>query len=209
MGKVIKGKWDKSQAAEKSGQGDPGGRDKVYQLRISLEGSKPEEIWRRFLVSGNTTLSKLHRVIQAVMDWTDTHLHEFIIDNVAYSEPDPEFGVEGVQNEKKVHLYQVAPRPRKSFLYVYDFGDDWAHKVTVEKIMDKHERFSGKPVCLGGERACPPEDSGGIYSYYEKLDIIEDPGDPDYEDILEWLGDDFDPDYFDVEETNEILKKMR
>jgi hypothetical protein len=209
MGKVIKGKWDKNPAGKKEPSGEAVSKEKVFQLHISLEETDPV-ICRRFLVPGNATLAKLHRIIQGVMGWTDTHLHEFAIGNVSYAGPDPEMDpAEGVKNEKRMHLYQVAPPAGGSFLYVYDFGDDWVHRVVVEKILDGHELFSGKPLCLEGEGACPPEDCGGPPSYYDMLNILKDEDDPEYEETMEWLGGEFDPGWFDIEETNQILSKLR
>jgi hypothetical protein len=177
-------------------------REKIYQLRISLSGSDPE-IWRRVLVSGDTTLGALHYIIQDLMGWDNDHLHEFITKDARYA--DPESALEGSKSEGRLHLYQVAPRARSAFVYVYDFGDDWHHKIKLEKIMDRDERFSGQPFCVEGERACPPEDCGGLWGYYDKLEVIKNRKHPDYEDVVDWLGEDFDPDAFDVNEVNKRL----
>jgi hypothetical protein len=83
------------------------------------------------------------------------------------------------------------------------------HRVVVEKILDSHELFSGKPLCLEGERVCPPEDCGGPPGYYDMLNILKDEDDPEYEETMEWLGGVFDPGWFDIEETNQILTKLR
>lgn len=61
-----------------------------YQLKITLRGSRPP-IWRRFVVPDTITLPELHEVIQIVMGWTDSHLHEFVVGRVSYGVPDPEF----------------------------------------------------------------------------------------------------------------------
>lgn len=53
---------------------------KILQLRISLDGIKPE-IWRRFLVEDSISFEKLHNIIQDVMGWENYHLYEFNIDN--------------------------------------------------------------------------------------------------------------------------------
>jgi len=57
--------------------------------------------------------------------------------------------------------------------------------------------------------ACPPEDVGGIWGYYELLDVIRNPQHPDHEEMSEWVGDQFDPEAFDLEEVNRYLKKIR
>jgi hypothetical protein len=48
----------------------------IYQLKITLRHSKPP-IWRRVLVNSELSLGQLHRVIQGVMEWGDSHLHHF------------------------------------------------------------------------------------------------------------------------------------
>lgn len=138
--------------------GNDGDKGRIYQLKISLAYSDPK-IWRRVLVSGDTALGKLHRIIQIAMGWTDSHLHQFVVQGGSYADPDPEMGMDGSKSENRARLYQVAPNVGASVMYVYDFSDDWVHKIKVEKILDKDERFVGKPVCLKGQLSCPPEDA--------------------------------------------------
>jgi hypothetical protein len=61
--------------------------DQVYQLKITLWGTKPQ-IWRRVLLSEQTTLHQLHWIIQGAMSWTNSHLHQFIIGDEYYSQPE-------------------------------------------------------------------------------------------------------------------------
>jgi hypothetical protein len=69
------------------------GKDKigppVFQLKVTLREIKTP-IWRRVQVPGDITLAKLHRVLQIVMGWTNSHLHKFSIGGVDYAEPDPD-----------------------------------------------------------------------------------------------------------------------
>ncbi len=58
----------------------------VYQLKITLRDVRPP-VWRRILVTDATTLHQLHWIVQAAMGWTNSHLHQFIIDEEYYSEP--------------------------------------------------------------------------------------------------------------------------
>ena len=178
----------------------------IYQLKITLQGSKPA-IWRRLQVKSNITLEKLHRIFQIVMGWDDYHLHQFIIDRIYYGIPDPDFDLE-VINERRIKLDSVVTREKYSFIYEYDFGDSWEHKIVVEKIMSP-EAGVKYPICIGGKLACPPEDCGGIWGYSDLLKTIQDQNDPEYEDMLEWLGGEFDPDYFDLEAINSELRHVK
>jgi hypothetical protein len=60
--------------------------------------------------------------------------------------------------------------------------------------------------CLEGERAGPPDDSGGIWGYEDMLEVLKDPNHKEYENTHEWLGD-FDPEYISLEEINDMLDK--
>jgi hypothetical protein len=174
----------------------------IYQIKISLIGVKPP-IWRTILVSSAIDLEIFHDTIQLVMGWTDSHLHQFIANQVFYGTPDDDFELE-MEDETKYKLSQLLKKEKDSLIYEYDFGDSWEHKVLLEKILPD----DGKtilPVCLKGKRACPPEDCGGIWGYEELLVTISDSKHPDHEDMLEWLGGEFDPEEFDLEEINEDL----
>lgn len=59
----------------------------IYQLKVTLNDSKPP-IWRRVLVPDTITLHQLHTILQIVMGWTNSHLHQFIIDDEYYGDPD-------------------------------------------------------------------------------------------------------------------------
>ncbi len=174
-----------------------------YQLKITLNRTKPA-VWRRFTVSADIKLPDLSRVIQAVMGWTNTHLHQFVKDNTIYAQQDEE-NSEFVTDYRKLRLNQILTRVKESIRYEYDFGDGWEHKIVLEKILqDYKDKY---PVCLAGKRDCPPEDCGGPFGYQRLLDVITDPENPEYEGILDWLGDSWDPEFFDESEVSEKLKK--
>ena len=104
---------------------------------------------------------------------------------------------------------EVAPRAKTAFVYEYDFGDSWEHRIIVEKILDPDPAAAGLAQCLAGERACPPDDCGGAFGYANLLEIIMDPKHEEYEEMMEWLGGNFDPEAFHRDTTNQCLKKLR
>lgn len=177
----------------------------IYRLKITLKNTKPP-IWRRLLVSADSTLGELNCVFQAAMGWTNSHLHQFTIDGMRYS--DPQFGLDDygspVVDEFSVTLRDAAPDVGKRFLFEYDFGDGWEHDVVVEKIVPA-EPGQSYPFCVAGKRACPPEDCGGVWGYAELLEAIADPEHDQHEELLEWVGGEFDPEAFEVEELNRGL----
>ena len=99
---------------------------------------------------------------------------------------------------------------RQRFMYEYDFGDGWQHELRIEEIVAPDEKPAEHPVLLAGERACPPEDIGGVPGYEGFLAAISDPENENYEEMRDWCGGvDFDPDFFEIDEINKILRKMK
>ncbi|MCC7362304.1 MAG: plasmid pRiA4b ORF-3 family protein [Anaerolineales bacterium] len=179
----------------------------VYQLKLTLNDTHPP-IWRRILVPGDTTLRKLHDILQIVMGWTDSHLHQFVIGGAYYgaTEYDDEGDLE-LLPEQRYRLSQVAPEPGARFVYEYDFGDGWDHAVLVEKILPP-EPGARYPQCVAGKRACPPEDVGGVWGYEGFLKALHNPRHPEHDEYLEWIGGQFDPEAFDLEQVNAQLRGM-
>lgn len=185
----------------------------TYQLKMVLKGISPP-IWRRFQVSGNISLYKLHLVLQAVMGWENYHLFEFQMGDLRFGIPDPE-EYHDVKDARRYKLNKVLPAEKTRLMYTYDFGDGWEHELTVEKIIPVESELK-HPVCLGGKRAGPPEDSGGVGGYEDYLKILRTPlaADPDDEDEeiksrREWIGEKYDAEYFNLEEINQDLSKIK
>lgn len=179
--------------------------DKIYQLKITLKGSKPP-IWRR-VQAPDTTLDRISDYLLTAMGWMGGHLHGFHARNRYYGVPDPDWGDPDMIDESSVFLSNIVSTRNKKFSYDYDFGDGWEHEVLLEKVL-KPEPGTSYPVCLTGRRACPPEDVGGIHGFYEFLEAVEDPAHPEHEAMLEWAGGAFDAAKFDVKETNEALDEV-
>lgn len=184
----------------------------IYQLKIVLRDTKPP-VWRKLHVPGDITLGLLHSIIQVAMGWTNSHLHQFVTKNQRYSDPsfglNNDFGDRPVLDERKTALMQVVSKEKDSFVYEYDFGDSWEHRITVEKIMAPDPTVGTAIKCIGGKCACPPEDCGGPWGYANLLEIIKDPKHKEYDSMMEWLGDEFDPEAFDKEEVNVYLRKLK
>lgn len=186
---------------------EPASPEPVHQLKVSLKAIEPP-IWRRVQVRSWILLPQLHRVIQKAMGWQDAHLHEFVIRDVHYGAPEPDEPEHEVEAERNFSLCEVAPLVGMRFEYVYDLGDGCLHDVLVVRIDMPTGPFRS-PVCLGGERACPPEDCGGFSGYVELLEILRDPDHPEHEDRLDWLGGRFDPEAFDLAAVNRKLGRLK
>lgn len=183
---------------------DPG---VVYQPKVTLDEIEPP-ISRRIHVSGDTTLSRLHTVIQKVMGWKDAHLHEFEVKGRRYGVPDPNEPEYEVEHDWRILLRETVPVEGMTFRYIYDLGDNWTHEILVEKIETPTEPLR-YPVCLSGERRCPPEDCGGAGGYEVLLEAIRDPAHPEHEDMLRWAGRRFDAEAFDLAAVNRKLRLLK
>jgi hypothetical protein len=180
----------------------------IYQIKVTLDHTHPP-IWRRILVAGNTTLLKLHDILQIVMGWEDYHLHMFTVGGSIYGDPaDDEYGDLGTIDEANYKLSQVIHIDGQRFSYEYDFGDSWDHTLLVEKILPPEEGVR-YPVCLKGKRACPPEDVGGVWGYADFLKAVRNPRHPEHDEWLTWIGGTFDAEAFDLDEVNRLLGKVR
>ncbi|MFH0960205.1 MAG: plasmid pRiA4b ORF-3 family protein [Pseudomonadota bacterium] len=175
----------------------------VYQMKITLKGIRPP-IWRRIQVKGDITLKVLHKTIQLVVGWSNSHLHEFNIFGVSYGDPEQEVG----SDEKKFRLNKLNLSEKDKFIYVYDFGDNWEHDILIEKILPIDEKTQ-YPICLRGKRSCPPEDCGGPWGYMDLLNVLSNPNDPEYDESMEWIGNKFDSEMFDIEKLNWRLRFLR
>jgi Plasmid pRiA4b ORF-3-like protein len=177
------------------------------QLRMELEWVMPP-VWRVVLVPETIQLHHLHQVIQIAMGWLGGHLHEFMVGEQRYGEPDPEWDVPGsVIVEKGTALVKALGRAKR-FRYIYDFGDGWEHRLTVERRLAPADG-SRQALCVAGENACPPEDVGGPPGYDNFLQAIADPSQEEHEDMLEWCGGSFDPTRCDIARINRQLKRLR
>jgi len=181
--------------------------ERLYLLKIRLLDIEPE-IWRRFVVPASITLDRLHDVIQIVMGWTDSHLHEFTIGKKRYTEY-PESKENGLECGKYRFENLIKQKGRK-FSYLYDFGDCWEHEVIIEDSRYFNPDLHAQIICLDGSRACPPEDVGGIPGYYEFCSALQDPNHEEHENYKRWSGGNYDSEKFEVEVINyELLTYFR
>jgi hypothetical protein len=179
----------------------------IYQLKIELKGSEPA-IWRRIQVAEDTSFSDLHDILQLTMGWENNHLYEFKVNKIKvydFEEKIDDGSNPTERDSMDTFLNDIVNLVKTKFTYTYDFGDNWEHEIQVEKILpaDKENPF---PICLGGERACPPEDCGGILGYQNLLSILSNKNHPEYEEISTWLGGDWDAESFNCDHVNVLLQ---
>ncbi|HZB50435.1 MAG TPA: plasmid pRiA4b ORF-3 family protein, partial [Mycobacteriales bacterium] len=109
-------------------------------------------------------------------------------------------------DERRTRLSDLVGAPGDRLRYEYDFGDSWEHDIVVEKVLPGER--STAAVCVGGRRAGPPEDCGGVWGYAELCEIMADPTHPEHAERAEWIGGRLDPARFDAEEVNRLLQRV-
>jgi hypothetical protein len=182
----------------------------IARLKVTLDHVEPAVVWR-LEVPFDIKLSDLHLVIQAVMPWWNYHLYEFRARNHRWGLPDPGShwpGMPRVLPAKGTSLAGlIATTGAKTFTYIYDFGDDWEHKVKIEKTC---EPAPGAiyPRLTEARGRCPPEDVGGPWGYAEYLEAMADPNHERHAEMIEWRGPDFDPNVVDVASIEKELAKL-
>ena len=177
--------------------------NQAYQFKVTLREIEPP-IWRRILVPATYSFWDLHVAIQDSMGWLDYHLHLFRVrepesgDVVEIGIPDDEPFEDEISCVPgwDVAIAEYFTEAGDAAEYLYDFGDDWQHVVSLEAMVDRVAK-TRYPQCLGGSRACPPEDCGGIGGYENVLRVIADLSDEEHESMMEWLGGEYDPEAFE------------
>ncbi len=177
--------------------------NRLYQIKVSLVGISPL-IWRRLLVPDSTSIAELHYIVQIAMGGEDYHLHRFQI----YAK---DYGISRIggmgfaDNPWEVRLTDFGFRVRDRFTYQYDFGDNWEHDLRIEAIVEPDPNKT-YPICIEGNRACPPEDCGGSWQYMHILHVLKSRWSPDKRAVREWMGKSFDPAAFTRRSINAELK---
>lgn len=150
---------------------------KTAKLRATLLEVRPS-VTRSLEVPAACTLAELHELLQAGFGWTDSHLHQFVVGEKRYGM----LGVDAPEDELDETVVPLSSLP-DHFGYIYDFGDGWEHEIEVLGS------GNGRPGCVAGDGACPPEDCGGPGGYAEFREALADARHPEHRELLAWAGD--------------------
>lgn len=152
-----------------------------FIIKVTLEGTRPP-VWRRLAIPEKIYFSDLHRMIQVAFGWFDAHLHEFTFPDDAMCVADPEISDEEEIVPERETMADDFLRSNRWIRYTYDFGDDWRHKIVLEKEDPSYDKRYGTVLKAKGDNF--EEDSGGV-----------------------WGESQWDEPY-DVKEVNQILAQM-
>jgi hypothetical protein len=187
----------------------------AYQLRIELRDFKPA-IYREVLVDPATPLPKLHKLVQAAMGWEDVHMHGFakpqkneryhrVLASRRFEKPSGLGWGERANNEARFKLQDLMGQPKDKLLYLYDFGDDWEHIITLTAVVETDMTL---PHLLKAQQGCPPEDCGGPSGATYWASVWYDKNHEDHEVALDMFGDQ-EPGWLDFESLQTAVKKLQ
>ena len=188
-------------------------------LKIQLRGITNPPVWRRIEIPDNLSFESLHTTIQKAFGWEDYHLYQFqqrlydhgwSITDTSRND-DLGFRMPPIDSRSTLVGDFLREKSLKKLVYVYDFGDDWVHDITIGRINEEAEL--DHPVCHAGKGACPPEDCGGPWGYQKLKQLLtETPDSEEAKDYMEWLGledvKEFDPNYFSLNAINSMLQMV-
>jgi hypothetical protein len=188
--------------------------DMIYQFHIELHGSDPL-VWRRIVVPADFTFYELHMAIQGAFGWENSHLFQFsesgFSDTISYGFAEEDIDSDrGTIDARKTRMGRILKKEGQTYCYIYDFGDHWEHRLTLEKMVAED---IAAPFCLDGGGACPPEDVGGTRGYQEMLAILKNPRHPERSGYIKWLGlvagEKWDPTFCSIRDVNKRLALLR
>ncbi len=141
----------------------------IYRIRVELIQSPYDEgegTWRVIEIKGSQTLHQLHRAIFKAFDRWEHHLYSFFMSanrrdhRNEYAPPDffedEEWEEDLPQDASTARLDSLGLTTRSTFGYVFDYGDDWEHRLKVLRISD--ETPAGRyPRIIERSGASPPQ----------------------------------------------------
>ncbi len=154
-----------------------------YLLEVELVDCHTK-IVREIVVPADMELDCLHGVIQCAMGWSNSHLHEFKTAFGEFGPVDPDYDDENLEDEHLKRLSEVVSSQKPRMEYIYDFGDNWHHVVTV-KSFDYKEPLKSIPRCLTAIGACPPEDVGSSDGYRRFCEALNDRKHPEHKEMFD------------------------
>jgi hypothetical protein len=170
--------------------------------------------WRRIITPEDINFKQLHKIIQVVYDWKGYHLYDFSIfgksgncliniksefEEVCEPRTDCQMNL-----DSDVRLSDYVRR-QCNIVYLYDYGDNWEHKITIQGINTEYDK--NHPTCLMGEGNAPPEDVGGVGGYEEFLEIMSNPSHTEYKNMKQWVRSQWYKD-FDIDFVNRRLQNI-
>ena len=152
----------------------------IVILKVALDGRRGT--WRRIAIRDDQTLGDLHAAIYHAFDRYDEHLYTFYVapksvkltrasahrNGIRYSHPaalDNLMSGIGEKNAEKTTIASLRLSTGQVFLYLFDFGDEWWHVVTVEQTDAEADAALRYPAVIAKRGESPAQ-----YAEYDEED---------------------------------------
>ena len=183
----------------------------TYEIRVKLKSFKPST-WRRFIISGNTSVKTLEVAMLDMFNADFGHMFDLLnkktqerfenAESIAEAEDwDPATGID--YEKAKVSYFEKGDK----LLLTYDYGDSWEFEVDIKNITT--DQVAPKyPKILSGKGYGIIDDIGGVWSLQDYYDTPKDKVDPE---MIDWLmgGEAINLDNFDKEELNQRMEQYK
>lgn len=195
--------FDKSDYNSGKRKAKPAKKDKrkfALTLDVTLKGS-PRKVYRQLVVPSDMTLEHLGEILIEAVGWDGTHLNQFIDgEDFCYAVPQEDsWAMDDELDASSYTIGRVLLGVNGKIKWEYDFGDSWIHEITLVEKKAIDENGKVKVQLLKGSGACPPEDCGGVRGYRHLLNVLKNPKDEEYEEMVDWVGGSFDPKRFNLD----------
>ena len=183
----------------------------TYEIRVKLKSFKPST-WRRFIISGNTSVKTLEVAMLDMFNADFGHMFDLLnkktqerfenVESIAEAEDwDPATGID--YEKAKVSYFEK----RDKLLLTYDYGDSWEFEVDIKNITT--DQAAPKcPKILSGKSYGIIDDIGGVWSLQDYYDTPKDKVDPEMIDLL-MGGEAINLDNFNKEELNQRMEQYK
>lgn len=164
-----------------------------FQLNVELMDA-PVKIFRKLLIPHDINMLQCHFLIQKAMGWKMQHLFKFINNR----DTQPEFNIscpsdmdiKEVKEADKIMLSELKSMLNTSFIYVYDFSNDWKHQISFEPLSANDKQlleYAQQIMCIEAQGACPPENILGVWAYADFLSVINKTRTKKSKEYRNWL----------------------
>ena len=148
---------------------------KTFTLRVCHRALP--KVWRDIELAEDQTLEDLHLIIQRAFRWDDDHLYSFFLNGKAW---DRQSEVGSPWSDSTRHTHQVSLgslglKPRRKFLYLFDYGDNHEFDVQVLKVNPSAPKGT-YPRVIAKQGQAPPQ-----YPDYD-----EETGEPEWDPYAHW-----------------------
>ncbi len=183
----------------------------TYEIRVKLKSFKPST-WRRFIISGNTSVKTLEVAMLDMFNADFGHMFDLLnkktqerfenAESIAEAKDwDPATGID--YEKAKVSYFEK----RDKLLLTYDYGDSWEFEVDIKNITT--DQAAPKcPKLLSGKGYGIIDAIGGVWSLQDYYDTPKDKVDPE---MIDWLmgGKAINLDNFNKEELNQRMEQYK